>query len=290
MQEIFVLSSFYHEDKRVFETIRRAAESQGLYAFRKDEIGGPGNLHQVIRKAIEDADLIIADLTDTPPGVMYELGFAHCMAKPVILMHEAAAQVIYDLRDVPALKYSRDAPFDDFRDKLEQLIGQAKTDPDRFRVIPPMPSHENRVFVSYSHKNKDALERLMVHLGPLQKQGKVDVWADTRLKAGDRWKDEIEEALRHCSVAVLLVSADFLYSDFILDNELPPLLKKAESDGCRIVPIILDHCRFTRDKNLSQFQAANEPAEPLASLEQTGREKVFRDVADLIEDVLDQSG
>ncbi|MES2659689.1 MAG: toll/interleukin-1 receptor domain-containing protein [Verrucomicrobiota bacterium] len=211
MTEIFVLSSFHNEDKRVFETIRLAAESQGVYAFRKDEIGGLGNLHQIIRQAVEEADLIIADLTGAPPSVMYELGFAHCLAKPVILMYEAAAQVIYDLREVPALIYSRDAPLGEFREKLENLISEAKIYPDRFRVIPPMPSQENRVFISYSHQDKSAVERLMVHLGPLQKQGKVDVWADTRLKAGDRWKEEIGEALKHCSIAVLLVSADFLF-------------------------------------------------------------------------------
>jgi hypothetical protein len=51
------------------------------------------------------------------------------------------------------------------------------------------------------------------------------------LRAGDKWKREIEKALQRATAAVLLVSADFLASDFITDNELPPLLKNAEEQG-----------------------------------------------------------
>src|SRR6218665_3206938 len=89
----------------------------------------------------------------------------------------------------------------------------------------------NHIFISYSHKDAEYLERLLVHLKPLERDGLIDTWVDTRLLAGDRWKKEIDAALKKARVAVLLVSADFLASDFIINNELPPLLKAAEEQG-----------------------------------------------------------
>lgn len=82
--------------------------------------------------------------------------------------------------------------------------------------------------MSYSHADRDALDRLLVHLKPLQRNGTLDVWADTQINAGDRWEQEIENALSRAAVAVLLVSADFMASDFIIDNELPPYWKGRE--------------------------------------------------------------
>ena len=82
----------------------------------------------------------------------------------------------------------------------------------------------SQVFVSYSHADAEHLQRLRVHLRPFERAGLVDVWADTRLRPGQRWRQEIELALERAAVSILLVSADFLASDFVADNELPPLL------------------------------------------------------------------
>ncbi len=79
------------------------------------------------------------------------------------------------------------------------------------------------VFISYSHKDKKWLERLQAHLKPLERAGLVDRWDDTRIEAGDEWRKEIRQALDAARVVVLLVSADFMASDFIAKDELPPL-------------------------------------------------------------------
>src|SRR5262245_50873128 len=82
----------------------------------------------------------------------------------------------------------------------------------------------SQVFISYSHKDKEWLERLLIFLNPLERNGIIKCWADTKIDAGGKWKQEIKQAIESASAAILLISADFIASDFIATDELPPLL------------------------------------------------------------------
>jgi hypothetical protein len=134
--------------------------------------------------------------------------------------------------------------------------------------------------VSYSHLDTDCLNRLLVHLKPLEREGLIDCWSDKKIRTGDKWRVQIDENLAGAAVAILLVSADFLASDFIVNNELPPLLMKAEANGIRIVPLILKPCGFHRDKVLQSFQAANDPGQPLLGLAPIEQEALYDKVAE----------
>lgn len=139
------------------------------------------------------------------------------------------------------------------------------------------------IFVSYSHEDKKHLKRLHVHLKPLEKKDLVDVWDDTKIKTGEKWRDQIELALSKAAIAILIISADFLASDFIIDNELPPILKKAELEGTRVLPVILKPCRFSRESQLSQFQALNPPDKPILSLSEIEQEAMWDRLSHSIE-------
>jgi len=124
-------------------------------------------------------------------------------------------------------------------------------------------------------------------LKPLEREGVVELFVHTRIKPGQKWKGEIEAALSEARVAVLLVSADFLASDFVAHDELPPLLEAAESDGLVVLPVILAPSRFARTHSLSQFQAVNDPKKPLTQLDEGARETVWVELAEQIEGILE---
>ncbi len=147
-----------------------------------------------------------------------------------------------------------------------------------------------KVFISYSHKDEKWLERLQVHLKPLERAGLVDRWDDTRIGAGDAWHDEIRQALDATRVAVLLISADFLASDFIATDELPPLLDAAEKDDVRILPVIVKPSLFAETPSLSRFQAVNDPATPLIDMSEGDQERVFLDVARAVRGAVREGG
>jgi hypothetical protein len=149
------------------------------------------------------------------------------------------------------------------------------------------PSTRTKVFISYSHADKEWLERLKRHLKPLVREGNLDCWDDTHIRPGDDWQQEIQNALDMARVAVLLISADFFASDFIDETELPPLLDAAKAKGVRILPVILGASRFARNPDLARFQAVNPPDRPLNEMPQAEQERVLDRLAHTIESIFD---
>lgn len=139
-----------------------------------------------------------------------------------------------------------------------------------------------QIFISYSHVDTAWLKRLQVHLKPLVRDGLIDLWSDTRLRIGTDWRKDIESALNQTTIAILLVSADFLASDFIVESELPTLLHGAKGRGVKIMPIIVGPCSFGRNKFLSKYQAVNPPDRPLTGMPQHEAEEMLRQVSDEI--------
>jgi hypothetical protein len=161
-----------------------------------------------------------------------------------------------------------------------------KARPAPAQVAQAIQGGKGKVFVSYSHRDRRWVNRLLVHLKPLERAGYLDVWEDSRITPGSAWKDEIDEALKSAQIAVLLVSADFLASDFIADNEVPSLLINARDRGTIVMPVIVSPSRFEQTDSLSQFQAVNPPDMPLTKLPNHRREQFFVSLASAIEDAL----
>ena len=152
-----------------------------------------------------------------------------------------------------------------------------------------MSDHKLTVFVSYSHTDESWLKRVQVHLKPLNREGCLELWDDTRIKTGERWREAMRAALARADIAVLLISADFYASYFIANNELPPLLEAAQTErGLVIAGVHINYSRFDRDEILSEYQTVNTPNQPIEALSRAQQEKVFDNLARRIEELLGQ--
>jgi len=145
---------------------------------------------------------------------------------------------------------------------------------------------ENEVFISYSHHDKKWLDELQTHLKPLVRKGEIAIWDDTVIKPGANWRKEIEKALYRAKVAVLLVTPSFLASDFIDKNELPPLLKKAETQGLTIMWIPVSASSYQETK-IADYQAACDPKRPLGKMRVADRNDVFVRICSEIKKAVD---
>jgi adenylate kinase family enzyme len=140
---------------------------------------------------------------------------------------------------------------------------------------------QRKVFISYSHNDTQWLERLRIHLKPVEREGIIDLWDDTKIAAGAQWKEAIMDALDTARVAILLVSADFLASDFIAEHELPTLLSRAKEAGTTIIPVILSPSLFS-DTSLGTFQSINAPNHPITDMTFSMQEQIFVKIAQTI--------
>lgn len=100
------------------------------------------------------------------------------------------------------------------------------------------------IFLSYSHKDEKEKNKLLSHLGVLQKTGKINVWSDDQINAGADWQNDISIAISRADIAILLITADYLNSDFILNVEIPNFLKKRQQEGLIVFPIVAKACAW----------------------------------------------
>ena len=142
------------------------------------------------------------------------------------------------------------------------------------------------VFISYSHKDEEWKDRLASHLGVLQHEGLLDVWDDRRIGGGEDWYPKIEEAIKKASVAILLISANFLTSNFILKEEIPRLLELRAKKGMRIFPVVIKSCAWNQVKWVSQMNLRPEDGKPISGGTEhqidTDLTNIANEVADII--------
>jgi hypothetical protein len=113
------------------------------------------------------------------------------------------------------------------------------------------------IFVSYSHGDEAWRKRFEIMSKPLARAESMLFWSDRDIRAGE-WEPQIERAMKGAIAAVLLVSDNFLASDYIIQKELPYLLRAHESRGLMIFWAYLDPCDIKRYPQIRRFQAMTE--------------------------------
>jgi len=149
-----------------------------------------------------------------------------------------------------------------------------------------MPQERENIFISYCREDHKWLEMFRTMLTPMIRKEKLKIWDDTKIMPGTKWRAEIEKAVAGSKVALLLVSARLLASDFIIDTELPLLSKAQEDGGLTILWVAVSRCMY-QYTDLTDYQALNDPAKPLdAFVGGKLNDEMFR-VCKLIKKVMD---
>ncbi|MEM9093065.1 MAG: toll/interleukin-1 receptor domain-containing protein, partial [Cyanobacteria bacterium P01_F01_bin.53] len=94
------------------------------------------------------------------------------------------------------------------------------------------------VFISYSHHDEAIKNALVTHLASLKREKKISPWQDQMIEAGDNWDDAIRQALKIADIVLLLVTPDFINSDYCFNKEMKEALKRHKRGDTRVIPII----------------------------------------------------
>ena len=96
-----------------------------------------------------------------------------------------------------------------------------------------------RIFICYARKDEALLNELKAHLEPLRREGLIRLWYDRDISAGTEWEHEISKHLNEAQIILLLVSPEFMASDYCYGVEMKQALERHEYGKARVVPIIL---------------------------------------------------
>ncbi len=139
-----------------------------------------------------------------------------------------------------------------------------------------------QVFICYSRQDSQFFEELLTHLKPYIRMGAITAWSDQQIAPGSKWFDEIKDALAKTSVAVMLVSPDFLASDFIHEHELGPLLKEAEDGGVTIIWVLIRDCAWKETPLKDIGSLVSPPAKAFALMKKAERDTAWTKVCGAI--------
>lgn len=143
------------------------------------------------------------------------------------------------------------------------------------------------VFISYSHKDDEFRERLDVHLALLKRQGVIRVWHDRRIGAGKDIHGEISQHLEVADVVLLLVSPDFIASDYCYDREMVRGMARHNEGTARVIPVILRVCDW-HSAPFGHLNAVPRDGKPITKF--TDRDEGLNEVAKAIRDVAAELG
>jgi len=144
-----------------------------------------------------------------------------------------------------------------------------------------------QLFYSYSHKDENLRDQLARHLSALTREKLISGWYDREMTAGTKWKGEIDDHLKTASVILLLVSSDFLASDYCNDVELQCALERDKNGKARVIPVILRPCDW-QNSAFSHLQALPKNAKPVTRW--SNRDEAWLNVVEGIRDALKKMG
>ena len=142
------------------------------------------------------------------------------------------------------------------------------------------------VFCCYAHEDQRLLLKLKTHLTPLQREGLITLWADVNINAGIEWEKEIDRHLYAARIILLLISPDFMASEYCYSVEMQRAMERHERGEARVIPIILRPV-FWQGAPFGKLQALPANASPIIGGKWHHQDEAFYAVAEGIRDAVE---
>jgi tetratricopeptide (TPR) repeat protein len=142
--------------------------------------------------------------------------------------------------------------------------------------VATQPAQAIEVFYSYSHMDEGLRDQLENHLAMLKRDGVIQGWHDRRISGGQEWEGEIDAHMKSADIILLLVSSDFLASNYCYDIEVTTAMERHEAKEARVIPIILRPC----DWNTAPFGKLQAlPKDVIPVRKWSDQDEAFLDIA-----------
>jgi tetratricopeptide (TPR) repeat protein len=140
------------------------------------------------------------------------------------------------------------------------------------------------IFISYSHKDDKWIDLITAHLSVLG----VEIWHDRKIEFGASWSAEIEAALNRAKIAVCLVSADYLFSEYIASVEVPALLERRTSERLVVIPVLVRDVDWKAVPWLGKIQMIPRDGKSIASHFKGRKESVLRELTERVRSIISE--
>ena len=141
------------------------------------------------------------------------------------------------------------------------------------------------VFCCYAHEDQLMLEHLKKHLVPLQRQGQITIWSDSNLNAGVEWEKELHQHLESADLILLLVSPDFMASDYCYSTEMGRATEHHNEGSARVIPILL-RSTLWQNAPFAKLQVVPTNGKPITNW--SDRDDAFHNITEHIHHVVSE--
>lgn len=192
------------------------------------------------------------------------------------------ATVLYEIDKKSLLGYNQSSI--DLKKRL-RIVGEELRFPVEYeRHDETQTERKIKIFLSYAHADESFKNEIYKHLSPLKRSEKIKMWSDKELLPGSSFNDEIKEKLKQSDIIILLISADFIDSDYCYEIEMQNAIIRAEKEECYVVPVIVRDCLW-KDTPLKDILALPKNGKSIKGYEDM--DKAYLEVAEGIKKIVD---
>lgn len=144
-----------------------------------------------------------------------------------------------------------------------------------------------KVFLSYSHADEKYKEELDKHFAALKRSDKVETWNDREMAAGTRFDDDIKNHLNQDDIIILLISSDFIASDYCYNIEMQKAIERANNNECKVIPIIVRPCLWT-ETPIKDILSLPKDGKPISKYED--RDEAYLEIVSAVNNMINSLG